>query len=167
MERAGGDEQNVVGAHHAVARVHRGAFHDGQNVALHAFARNIGPMAALAAGDLVDLVEEDDAARFHALRGGAVHRVHVDQAAFFFLHQVVERVAHLHLALLVPPPKMLGSMSLRFISMSSRFWFEMMPNCGFPRSRTSSSTCDRRACPRGTAGAAFHATADSSPCRAA
>ena len=38
VERAGGDEQNVVGANHAVARVDGGAFDDRQNVALHAFA---------------------------------------------------------------------------------------------------------------------------------
>ena len=100
MKRARGDKQNVIGAHHAVARVHRGSFHNGQNVALHAFARNVGPVAAFAPGNLVDLVEEDDAVRLNALHRGAVHLVHVDQAAFFFLHQVVERVAHLHLALL-------------------------------------------------------------------
>src|SRR5271165_35201 len=61
VERAGGDEQDVIGAHHSVARVHGRAFHDRQNVALHAFARNVRPMAAFAPGDLVDLVEEDDA----------------------------------------------------------------------------------------------------------
>ena len=62
VEGAGGDEQDVIGAHHAVARVHGGAFNDGENVALHAFARNVGAVAALAAGDLVDLIEKDDAA---------------------------------------------------------------------------------------------------------
>ena len=100
VEGSGGDEENVVGADHAVASADGGAFDDGQNVALHAFARNVGPVTALAAGDLVDLVEEDDAVRFDALNGCARDRVHVDQAAFFFLHKVVEGVGDLLLALL-------------------------------------------------------------------
>ena len=45
VERARGNKQNVVGAHHAVARVNGGAFDDRQNVALHAFARDVGAMA--------------------------------------------------------------------------------------------------------------------------
>ena len=64
VERARGDEQNVVGAHHAVARVDRGAFDDRQNVALHAFAADVGAVPAFASGDFVDFVEEDDAAAF-------------------------------------------------------------------------------------------------------
>jgi hypothetical protein len=67
VERAGGDEEDVVGRDHAVLGVDRGAFDDGQNVALHAFARDVGAVAAFAAGDLVDLVEEDDAGVFDAL----------------------------------------------------------------------------------------------------
>ena len=61
MERAGRDEQNVIRADHAVARVHGRAFNNRQNVALHALARNVRPMTRFAAGDLVDLVEKDDA----------------------------------------------------------------------------------------------------------
>ena len=41
VERSGGDEQNVVGAHETVARVDGGAFHDGQDVALHALAAHV------------------------------------------------------------------------------------------------------------------------------
>src|SRR4029077_4941410 len=37
VKRASRDKQNVVGADHPVARVNRGAFDDGKNVALHAF----------------------------------------------------------------------------------------------------------------------------------
>ena len=69
VERAGGDEQDVVGAHHAVLGVDRGALDDGQDVALDAFAADIGPVAALAPGDLVDLVDEDDAGLLDALDG--------------------------------------------------------------------------------------------------
>src|SRR5579859_1597459 len=61
MERAGGDEQDVVGADEAVAGIDGGAFDDGQDVALYALAADIGAVAGFAPGDLVDLVEEDDA----------------------------------------------------------------------------------------------------------
>ena len=67
VEGAGRDEQNVVGAHHAVLGVDGRALDDRQDVALHAFAAHVGPVPALAAGDLVDLVQEDDAGLFHAL----------------------------------------------------------------------------------------------------
>ena len=70
MERAGGDEQDVVGAHHAVLGVDRGAFDDRQDVALHALAADVRAVAALAAGDLVDLVDEDDAGLLDALDRG-------------------------------------------------------------------------------------------------
>ena len=99
VERAGGDEQDVIGAHEAVARVDRGAFHDGQDVALHAFAADVRTVARFAAGDLVDLVQEDDAARLHALQRDARHLVHVDELLLFFLHQVIERFGHAHFAL--------------------------------------------------------------------
>ncbi len=59
-----------------------------------------GAVAALAAGDLVDFVEEDDAGVLHALDRDARHLVHVDQPLLFFLDQVVEGFAHLHLPLL-------------------------------------------------------------------
>ena len=100
MERASGDEQDVVGADHAVARVDGRAFHDGQDVALHAFTGNVRTMAAFAAGDLVDFVEEDDAGVFDAVDGGARDLVHVDQALLFFLDQVLEGLVDLHLPLL-------------------------------------------------------------------
>ncbi len=36
MKRTRCNEENVIRPHHAVARVHRGAFNNRQNVALHA-----------------------------------------------------------------------------------------------------------------------------------
>src|SRR6185437_289856 len=89
----------MVGAHHAVAGVNGGAFHDGQNVALHPFARHVGPVAALAAGDLVNLVEEDDAGILHPLNGHAGDLVHINQALLLFLDEVVKGLANLHLPL--------------------------------------------------------------------
>ena len=99
MKRAGGDEQNVVGAHKAVAGVDGGAFHDRQNVALHAFAADVGAVAAFAPGDLIDFVQEDDAAALHALERDARHLVHVDELLLFFLNQVFERLGDAHVAL--------------------------------------------------------------------
>ena len=49
VEGAGGDEQDVVGAHEAVARVDGGAFDDRQDVALHAFAADVGAVARIRA----------------------------------------------------------------------------------------------------------------------
>ena len=85
VERAGGDEQDVIGAHHAVLGVDGGAFDDRQDVALHALAADFRAVAALAAGDLVDLVDEDDAGLLDALDRGVGDRVHVDQLLLFFL----------------------------------------------------------------------------------
>ena len=90
VERAGGDEEDVVGRNHAVLGVDGGAFDDGQDVALDALAGDVGAVAALATGDLVDLVEEDDSGVFDALDSEPRDLVHVDQATFFFLDEVVK-----------------------------------------------------------------------------
>src|SRR5215472_11572736 len=57
-------------------------------------------MAAFAAGDLVDLVEADDARLLHALDRDARDLVHIDQPLLFFLDQILEGLADLHLLLL-------------------------------------------------------------------
>ena len=68
------------------------------------FAADVGPLpAAFAPRDLVDLVDEDDAALLDALDGDARHAVHVDQLALFFLHEELERLGHLHAALARAP----------------------------------------------------------------
>src|ERR1019366_8130700 len=100
VERSGGDEKYVVGAHHAVTRVHGSAFDDGQDVALYAFAGDVGPVPAFASGDLVDLVEEDDAGVLDALDGDARDLVHIDQALLLFLDEVFEGLPDLHLPFL-------------------------------------------------------------------
>jgi len=85
VECARGDEQDVVGADHAVARVDGGAFDDRKDVALYAFRAKRRGRAAFAAGDFVDFIQEDDAGVFHAVDGGARDLLHVDEALFFFL----------------------------------------------------------------------------------
>src|SRR3546814_5516487 len=65
VKRTGRDEQHVVGLDRAVLGADGAALDQRQQIALHAFARDIraaGVLAALA--DLVDLVDEDDAVFF-------------------------------------------------------------------------------------------------------
>ena len=89
----------MVGADHAVAGVHRGAFDDGQNVALHAFAGDVRAVAGFAAGDFVDFVDEEDAHLLDAVHGDARDLVHVNETVFFFLNQVIESLGNRHFAL--------------------------------------------------------------------
>ncbi len=69
MEGARGDEEDMVGLHRPVLGRHRGALDQRQQVALHAFAADIGALALGACADLVDLVEEDDAVVLHRIDG--------------------------------------------------------------------------------------------------
>ena len=55
-------------------------------------------MAGLAAGDLVDLIDEDDAHLLGAIHGQARDLIHVDQFIFFFLDQVIDRFGDSHFA---------------------------------------------------------------------
>src|ERR1035438_9894612 len=109
VKRARGDEENVVGANHAIARVDRSALDNRENVALHAFARNIRTtMTTFAPGDLVDFIEEDDAGVFDAVDGSALDLLHIDQALLFFLDQVFKGLVDLHLPLLGALPEDVG-----------------------------------------------------------
>ena len=97
VECARGDEQDVVGLDRAVFGRHGAAFDDGQDVALHAFARNVGSAAALAtARDLVDLVDEDDAVFARAVHRFALDRVHVDQFVRLLLREDAARFGYGH-----------------------------------------------------------------------
>ena len=75
-----------------------------------------------------------------ALDGDARDLIHVDELLFFFLDQVFEGFADFILRFFVRWPKMLGSMSLMLMSISSTPWLEMISNAGKLRSRTSIST---------------------------
>ena len=61
MKRARRNEQDVVGLHRAVLGGDRGALDQRQQIALHAFARDVAAAAAVAHADLVDLIEKHDA----------------------------------------------------------------------------------------------------------
>jgi len=64
VESARGDEQDVVGLDRAMLGRHRGSFDQGQQIALHALARDVAALAVFADADLVDLVQEHDAVVF-------------------------------------------------------------------------------------------------------
>src|SRR5215469_9305045 len=98
MERAGRDEEDVVGAYESVAGIDRGAFDDRKDVALHAFTADVRTVAGFPARDLVDFVEEHDAARFHAVEREARHLFHVNELLLLFLNQVFERFGDPHAA---------------------------------------------------------------------
>ena len=87
MERAGGDEQHVVGADVAVARLDGRALHDGEQVALHALARHVGPDGAALPGDLVELVDEDHAVVLDPIERFVHHIVHVDELLELFVDE--------------------------------------------------------------------------------
>ena len=62
VERSGRDEEDVVRPDRPVLRLDGRPLDEREEVALNALARDVGAAAGpLAAGDLVDLVEEDDA----------------------------------------------------------------------------------------------------------
>src|SRR5215475_16108740 len=60
VKSSGRDEQYMISLDHAILCVHRGAFHNRQQIALYPLPRYIRPMRRFPTSDLVDLVEEDD-----------------------------------------------------------------------------------------------------------
>ena len=89
VERPGGDEQDVVGLDRPVLGVDRRPLDDRQQVALHALPRDVGPAARarVVAGDLVDLVDEDDARFLGQAHGGLADLLGVEQAVDLLLEQ--------------------------------------------------------------------------------
>ena len=101
MECARRDEEDVIGAHVAVTRLYRRTLDDRQEVALDAFAGHVGAGALAAlAGDLVDLVDEDDAVVFDAVQRLVHHVVHVDQLLQLFVDQDAARLVQMYRAAL-------------------------------------------------------------------
>ena len=102
VERARGDEQDVVGLDHAVLGGHRGALDQRQQITLHALARDVGATGLLARGHLVDFVDEDDAVLLGVVQRARLDLVLVDQLRGFFIGQQLERLGDLELARLAP-----------------------------------------------------------------
>ena len=102
MEGAGCNEQNVIGFHHPVFRLHIRAFHDREKVALDALTRNVRASAVPLARDLVYLIEKDDAHRLDALERIRGHVLVVDELVELLLEQDAARLRYLYRSLLRP-----------------------------------------------------------------
>ncbi len=95
MEGAGGDEEDMVGLHHAVTGTHIGALHQRQKIALYPFPGDI--RALLSAGahrHLVDFVDEDDAAGLYPFQCQGANFLFIDQLGGFIVRQQTLRFAH-------------------------------------------------------------------------
>ena len=101
MERARRDEEDVIGPDRTVLRHDGRAFDDGQDVALHTFARDVRARTLPLDGDLVDLIEEYDAALFCHADGGFLDLLHVNELRGLFLLEEPARLRHGDLALLL------------------------------------------------------------------
>ena len=93
------DEQHVIGLDRAVLGVDRAALDQRQQVALHALARHVGAGGLLAAGDLVDFVDEDDAVLLGIFHGAQLQLLFVDHFRGFLVDQQLQRLLDLQLAL--------------------------------------------------------------------
>ena len=97
MEGAGSNEEDVVGFDRTILGLHDAAFDDRQNVALYAFAGNAGAAAVhIRFGDLVDLVDKDDAVVFRQRDGFLCHEVFVDELFRFLFGENVPRFGDGH-----------------------------------------------------------------------
>ncbi len=103
VERARGDEQDMVGLHRAMLGGDRGALDQGQQIALHAFATDIGAAHFGAPGDLVDLVQEHDAVVLHGADGLAGDALLVQKLVGFLAQQHLIGLGYRHLAGLGAP----------------------------------------------------------------
>ena len=79
VEGARGDEQDVVRLHRPVLGGDGRPLDQGQEIALHALARDVRPGPIGARGDLVDLVDEHDSGVFGQVDGFGGDRVLVEQ----------------------------------------------------------------------------------------
>ena len=100
VERAGCDEQDVVRVDHAVFGVDRAALDQRQQVALYALTRYVGAVDGFAPGDLVDLVDEDDAGLLDPLHGVVDDGLHIDQLVGLLDRQQIQRLRDLDAAFL-------------------------------------------------------------------
>ena len=98
MEGARTDEENVIGLHGSMLGGDRRPLDERQQIALHPFAGDIGADPLVPGGDLVDLVDEDDAVLLHGLDRRADHHLLVKKPVGFLGHQDGMALGDLHLA---------------------------------------------------------------------
>ena len=98
MERARGDEEDMVGLDHSVLGIHRRALDQRQQVSLHALAGHVRAVRFGAACHLVQFVEEHDAVLFHGFQRLRLELLLVDELRSLLVRQLLQRVADLELA---------------------------------------------------------------------
>ena len=76
----------MIGAHHAVARIHSRALDDRQNIALHSLAGYVRAVPRFAPGNLVDFVDEKNSHLLDALKRDPCHVIHIHETILFFLN---------------------------------------------------------------------------------
>src|SRR5690606_4798365 len=94
MEGARGDEQDVIRLHRSVFGRHRRDFNERKEVPLHTLARNTRAQATLARGNLVDLVEKDDAVILRSSQRTADYLVLIEQLVGFVIDQELVGIAN-------------------------------------------------------------------------
>ena len=99
MKRPGRHEQYVVRANHPILRVHQGPLDDREHVTLDTFAGDFRSVPALAASNLVQLVDEKDAGFLDADDGLSRQLIRIDQLVLFLTLQQLSGFAHTQLAL--------------------------------------------------------------------
>ena len=102
MERAGGDEQDVVGTDDPILGRDRRALDDRKKVALNALAAHVRAVAPFAPRNLVELVEEDDARVLGTPDGLGDRLIHIDELLGLLLGQEPPRLGDPHLPALRP-----------------------------------------------------------------
>ncbi len=115
VERARGDEQDVVGLDHAQLGVDRAAFDQRQQVALYTLTGDIGAADIAALGDLVDLIDEHDAVLFDRFQRLGLELFFIDQATGFFVAHHFQRFANLQLARLAFALAHIGEQALQLV----------------------------------------------------
>src|SRR5438045_7456265 len=99
MKRASRHKKDMIRAYESMPRVDRSALDNRQDIALHALAADIGSVTRFPPRDLVNLIQENDAAALHSFECNARHLIHIDQLLLFLLQQIFEAFRHAHFAL--------------------------------------------------------------------
>ena len=107
VESAGCDEQHMVRLHRAVFGGDRGAFDQGEQVALHAFAGDAAA-AHVTHRDLIHLIQEHDAVGFGIAHGFTLDILIIEALVRLFGQQRLPGGVHLHLAALGAAAHRLG-----------------------------------------------------------
>ena len=100
MKGPRGNEQDVIGLHHAVFGGNGGALDQRQQIALHTLARHVGTTAFRARSHLVNFVNEDNAVLLEHVQRLRLDVFLVDQFGRFFIDQQFHRFGDFELACL-------------------------------------------------------------------